>query len=1573
MKTIPFRRRSFETIPFLSWPARLALAGALWALGALGSPARAGTYGGGAGTAGDPYRIGSTVDWQELMVGTNDWGGHFLQTADLDFGGAALTPVGVIEVPFTGVFDGNGHALRNAAIDAPVDYSYLGVFGTVASGQLCRVTTENVAVSGRGYVGGLVGFMSYGLITNCHVGGASGTDWTIGGLAGVADFSTIASCSATGSVTGSGQVGGLVGRMQGGRIVDSHATGGATGQNNLVGGLAGTLIGSEIADSYATGDVGGAHNVGGLVGYAQSSTLSNTYATGTVTSHEGTMYSGGLVGFLQDGAIANSRAAGAVGGGSNFVGGLVGYVTRGTITVCRAEGSVAGFSQVGGLVGHVDYGAIADSSATGTVQGADMYVGGLAGFMDSASIANSHATGPVQSTSGYAGGLAGYVYNGAIANSYAMGTVAGTNYGVGGLVGQVYSSTITGCRAEGSVQGSEAVGGLVGQQGGGAIADSLARGDVVGVAPDEYDFARVGGLAGLADGQITGCRAEGAVRGNKDGVGGLVGLYMSGTIADSSATGEVVGGHNRVGGLAGFVVGGNVVRSYATGDVTGGDWVGGLVGQFSGYSDIQILDAYATGAVRGNVAVGGLVGYCDNQILNSYATGAVSGTADVGGLVGTNYTGSPVVASYWDVQTTGQAESGGGSARRTVEMAYPSAANTYAGWDFAGTWVKDSEGRNGGYPYLGWQTFAPATPGLLISAGSVNVREAGQGRFFVRLATLPAGDVAVAVERSAGSESLAVQSGATLTFTRSNWRGWQAVTLAAPADENDENETATFRISAAGLEDQFIQATALDDDGIGENVALASGGATITGAQAGRAAQSIDGVHAASTNYAYIVWTNNPPGSLTVDLNVPATVSWVRLLLYDWACRDQSYRLETSLDGTTWVQLAESNEDDSAGWDNWSAGLATFRYLRFTGLSSTASQLVLVSEMEIYGTRDYSGLPQPAISQTSVNVREGGEGRFYIRLAEVPERSVTFTVERVSGSADISIQSGATRAFSANTWNTWQAVTLAAAKDENAVSEEATFRISAEGLDDRFVTATTLDDDIGENLALGASGSTISGVKASRPGLLIDGVHTDSLNYGHTWWTNVPPGTMTLDMKNTATVSRVRLLNFHWTHRVHRYTIESSTDGVNWSMLADASGEDRQGWDDWPVADVAVRYLKFTGLSNSANQSVAIAELEVYGTRPEIDVALPVFSKASVNVREGGRGTFFMRLDREPRSSVVFTVSRILGDESIVITAGATRVFEPSNWDVWQPVVLGQAKDDNDVGEEAVFRISAAGRPDYFMPAIALDEDIGENLALASSGATITGVKASRPWMLIDGIHTASGNYGHTMWTATPPGTMTLDLGGDKVVSRVRILNWDWTYRVHRYTIESSTDGVNWTMLADASEEDRQGWDDWEVDNQTIRYLKFTGLSNSENQSVVIPELEVYGTPPPPPEGQGKAWAMSLESIPVSVLTSDGPEDPTGWLAVDGDPKTAWVGQKAGGGYLVIEYAPALTLGVLEVGLGESSLTNVDYLYSRDAEEWLALPEGMETNPVTLNFLWVVFPDDGTDAVPKVLEIRPNP
>ena len=945
---------------------------------------------------------------------------------------------------------------------------------------------------------------------------------------------------------------------------------------------------------------------------------------------------------------------------------------------------------------------------------------------------------------------------------------------------------------------------------------------------------------------------------------------------------------------------------------------------------------------------------------------------------------------------------------------------------------------------------AEAVPALSVT--DVNVREGGEGRFFVRLDGQPTGTVVVGVSRSGGDTNLWVKGGATRTFKPTNWSAWQAVTLAAGADGNAGDETATFRVTAPGCADQYVTATALDVD-LGENLALASGGATIAGTKAKSPAALIDGVHAASTNYGYATWTPAPGGTMTLDLKAAMAVTRVRLLNWDWANQANRYVIESSADGSSWTTVADAGGEGRQGWDDWAVAGDPIRYLRFTGLSNSANGCVMVSEWEVYGTRvaakadqtiDFpavgdqyatgsvllsatasSGLPvgfavasgpaaldgatltftgagsvtiaasqggdgswnaapeavrtfavlepNPALevdgTRTNVNVREGGEGRFFVRLGGEPASNVLVTVSRAGGES-IAIQSGMTRTFTPANWSTWQAVVLAAAEDENGTNETATFRISAPGTADRYLPATALDDDIGENLARAAAGGAIAGPGSSRAAQLIDGVHTVSTNYGYTIWTNDPAGTMTLDLKQATVVSRVRLLNWDWVRRVHRYVIESSADGASWTPLADASAEDRQGWDDWAVSNQTARYLRFTGLSSSANGCVLVSELEVYGARAPLPRA--ELSKTAVNVREGGEGRFFVRPSSAPTGSVVFTVSRVAG-ESIAIQSGATRSFTALNWGTWQAVTLAAAGDENTGNETATFRISAPGHADSFVAATALDDDIGENLALATGGAEIAGWKASRAAQLIDGVHAASANYGHAVWTNDPPGTMTLDLKDEMAVSRVRVLNWDWVMQANRYRIESSTNKVDWKPLADASGEDRAGWDDWEVAGDPVRYLRITALSNSANGYVCISELEVYGTRPAARKSPMASSSAVAESEPVSVLTSAGPEDESGWAAVDGDPETAWVGQQPGGGYLVVEYAPTLTLKALAVDLAEGSQTNMQYLYSLDAAAWSPLPEGLETNPVSLNFLWLVFPDDGTGAVPEVFEIRPKP
>jgi hypothetical protein len=116
---------------------------------------------------------------------------------------------------------------------------------------------------------------------------------------------------------------------------------------------------------------------------------------------------------------------------------------------------------------------------------------------------------------------------------------------------------------------------------------------------------------------------------------------------------------------------------------------------------------------------GGLVGYLDSgTISNCYSTGAVSGS-NVGGLVGYKIIGSIIVSSFWDVNTSGQVTSAGGTGKTTAEM-QTLYTFTSAGWDFytdgdpADWFIQINE-----YPILTWQI----SPADIYTDGRNNFRD----------------------------------------------------------------------------------------------------------------------------------------------------------------------------------------------------------------------------------------------------------------------------------------------------------------------------------------------------------------------------------------------------------------------------------------------------------------------------------------------------------------------------------------------------------------------------------------------------------------------------------------------------------------------------------------------------------------------------------------------------------------------------------------------------------------------------------------------------------------------------------
>jgi hypothetical protein len=196
---------------------------------------------------------------------------------------------------------------------------------------------------------------------------------------------------------------------------------------------------------------------------------------------------------------------------------------------------------------------------------------------------------------------------------------------------------------------------------------------------------------------------------------GLFGIVMAGGVIENlgvvnaDITGSLEGaghGFEGVGSLVGINYG-TVNNSYSTGSVTGDSDVGGLVGRNWG----TVSNSYYSGNVNGNTSVGGLVGYnFHGSVSNSYSNGTVTGYGDIGGLVGLNTDDGTASNSFWDIETSGQNASAGGTGKNTTEM-QDIATFLGAGWNITAVAPNETNPahiwniiNNATYPFLSWQS-----------------------------------------------------------------------------------------------------------------------------------------------------------------------------------------------------------------------------------------------------------------------------------------------------------------------------------------------------------------------------------------------------------------------------------------------------------------------------------------------------------------------------------------------------------------------------------------------------------------------------------------------------------------------------------------------------------------------------------------------------------------------------------------------------------------------------------------------------------------------------------------------------
>ena len=208
---------------------------------------------------------------------------------------------------YTGIFDGNGHKISGLYIDngTASNTGFIGYMG--ASGQVKNLTISQSRISSTGnYIGAVAGD-SKGDITNCHVTAdvkVSGKGY-VGGIVGELDSNmSLSGCSNAGTVTATeSYAGGIAGRIYSNSSLaldNSWNKGDVRGKNKVGGVTGGIYYGGTVSNVYNTGTVTADDSAGGLVGELRFGNLLKAYTTGTVTAP----YNGAAIGSLdfQNGA-----------------------------------------------------------------------------------------------------------------------------------------------------------------------------------------------------------------------------------------------------------------------------------------------------------------------------------------------------------------------------------------------------------------------------------------------------------------------------------------------------------------------------------------------------------------------------------------------------------------------------------------------------------------------------------------------------------------------------------------------------------------------------------------------------------------------------------------------------------------------------------------------------------------------------------------------------------------------------------------------------------------------------------------------------------------------------------------------------------------------------------------------------------------------------------------------------------------------------------------------------------------------------------------------------------------------
>ena len=690
--------------------------------------------------------------------------------------------------------------------------------------------------------------------------------------------------------------------------------------------------------------------------------------------------------------------------------------------------------------------------------------------------------------------------------------------------------------------------------------------------------------------------------------------------------------------------------------------------------------------------------------------------------------------------------------------------------------------------------------GVTVSSTSLEVTEGASGVYTIVLDTQPTGDPGNVTVTITGDDGDVTVNPSQLTFTAANWNQAEEVTVNAADDADAEPDavvTLKHTVRGAdydGVDVEDVRVTIKESDTKGVTVS----------------STSLEITEGGSRPYT-VVLTTQPTGAVTVMVGgvsgTDVSVDPEELIFTtgNWS-REQTVTVSAA-------------EDDDAAED---AAVTLTHTASGGGYDDAAEDAVTVTIVE--NDTERKGV---TVTPRALTINEGSmPGTYTVRLTTQPTAEVTMTVSvSVTPDAEAAsvMVSPKSLEFTPDNWNVRQMVTVSAAEDANATDAAVTLMhvVSggdyATGVEVLNVNVTVRDND--------EQGVTVS----PRSLEITEGesrAYTVVLDTQPTSGVTVNVGGVSGDVS----VSPSTTLTF------------TPSDWFTARRVTVSAAEDDDEDDDTATLTHTVSGGDYAGAE----------DLDVNVTVRDNDTAGVAVNPTSLEITEGGRGTYTVVLTKRPTATVTVRVAEEA--DGVSVRPPSLR-FTTGNWNVEQEMTVTVAEDDDALPDAAVLLTHTVSGGDYG------DGDV------AASPVTVT-IKEN-----------------DTKGVTVNPTSLTIGVGTSGTY-RVR-LNTQPTDEV-RVTVSSPPAGVTVSgspLIFDTSNWSRE---------QTVT-VSVSQEAAGDQENIVTLMHTVSG---------GDYSSVTASPVTVIIPIEGAPSAPTGLTATAGDRSVAlsWGAPADDGGSPILRY-----------------------------------------------------------------------